>query len=223
MRATAAYVRERFAYFNNLCFGGALPEIPVRMSNAKSFLGQLKFKRRRKLFGKDELYDFTLHISTRFDLPADTVDDTIIHEMIHYYIHYNGITDTAPHGSVFRRIMTTVNTNHGRHIAVRHTSNSAELATDSHVKSHFICVTKLDDGTRCLTVCARTRIFEIYRILSGWDKVRSMEWYFSKDSHFNRFPVSKTAKLYRMDADTEVCIKNARRLECDGHRLYLKE
>lgn len=223
MKATRSYVEQRFDYFNTLCFGGKLPKVPVRMSHAKGFLGQLRFRIKHHVFRSSEFCNFTLHVNSRFDLPQQVIDDTIIHEMIHLYIHFNRITDTAPHGEKFRAVMNAINHRHGRNISIRHTSTPEELDSDTHVKPHIICLSTLADGSRCVTVCARTRVFDIYRLLDSSPSVTRMEWFFSKDAYFNRFPSSKTAKLYRIsddDIDTYL-MKNARRLKCDGHKITL--
>lgn len=131
MRATLPFIQERFDAFNQLCFGGSLPAIPLALSNAKGFLGVCRFKKRRKLFGKWELYDFSIRISTRFDLPQDVIEDTLLHEMIHCYIGLNGLADTSAHGKVFRRMMKEINAKYGRHIRISHRLSQMEEGVSS--------------------------------------------------------------------------------------------
>jgi len=69
VKATVPYIEKKFEEFNRQMFRGKLPKIPVELSDAKTFLGQCVFKKRRKPFGKTELYDFRLRINTRVDLP----------------------------------------------------------------------------------------------------------------------------------------------------------
>ena len=95
MKPTIEYIENKFREFNHLVFDDKLPILHIQLSNAKTFLGMLVYKKRRKLFGKLELYDFRLRISIRLDLPESEVEDTIIHEMIHYYIHFNGIKERS--------------------------------------------------------------------------------------------------------------------------------
>ena len=223
MRATRSYVTERFDLYNDLCFGGKLPKIPVRMSVAKGFLGKIKYKHRRRFFHSDEYYDFSLHINSRYDYQPDIIDDTIIHEMIHLYILYNGIKDNAPHGVVFKQIMNTINNTHNRHVSVSHKHTGTELDSDTRRKSHILCLSLTTDNRWCVTVCAQTRIFEIYRVLNESPIVKQMEWYYSTDPFFNRFPESRTAKLYKITKEEiDKYIENARRLECDGHKIYMR-
>lgn len=43
MRPTIEYVERKFDEFNKLCFGGKLPKLPFKISNARNFLGQITF------------------------------------------------------------------------------------------------------------------------------------------------------------------------------------
>ena len=105
MKATIPYIEKKFDEFNRLIFEGKLPRIPIELSNAKTFLGQCVYKKRRRPFGKPKLYDFRLRINTRIDLPEQELEDTIIHEMIHYYIGYNKLEDASSHGPLFLQMM----------------------------------------------------------------------------------------------------------------------
>ena len=81
MIPTQEYLEERFDTFNRMCFDGALPRIPIRLSRAHTFLGRLQYKPVRDWRGRIvRKEDFVLRISTRFDLPEAEVEDTLIHE-----------------------------------------------------------------------------------------------------------------------------------------------
>ncbi len=108
MKATIPYIEQKFEEFNRQIFGGKLPRIPVQLSHAKTFLGQCVYKKRRKLLGRTELYDFQLRINARIDLPERELEDIIIHEMIHYYIGYHQLKDTSAHGRLFRQLMDDI-------------------------------------------------------------------------------------------------------------------
>ena len=83
MIPTVEYLEERFGTFNELCFEGALPRIPIKLSNARSFVGRLQYRPVRDWRGRVvRREDFVLRISKRFDLPEAEVEDTLIHEMI---------------------------------------------------------------------------------------------------------------------------------------------
>ena len=82
---TIPYIQKKFDDFNRQYFGNLLPPIPVKLSNAKTFLGKVCFRKERKLFSRKWHYsDFILSINTRIELPEEMVEDIILHEMVHY-------------------------------------------------------------------------------------------------------------------------------------------
>ena len=202
MRATKQYVEEKFAYYNKLCFGGKLPAVPVSISRAKCFVGKLKFQARNTFWGKLEYFDFKMCINSRYDYPEEVIDDTIIHEMIHLYILYNKIQDTAPHGLVFRKIMKAINEKYSRNITITHKNTDAEINSDSKKRFNFICISHMKDGSWCITVCSGPKIFEINEWFKGYHMIREIKWYHSTDVFFNKYPASRTPKLYRITEET---------------------
>lgn len=119
MVPTIPYIQSRFDEFNARFFAGALPPVPIKLSNARTFLGKLTFTKRRKwLFGEWTYSNFVLRINTRFDLPEQLIEDTILHEMIHYYIAVNQLRDTSTHGHLFRQEMKRINAEGNRHITI---------------------------------------------------------------------------------------------------------
>ena len=96
MIPTTAYIHEKFDEFNRLMFEGKLPQVPVRITRARSYLGLLSYTVKRSLFGKKRYNDFLLSVSAVRDLPENVIEDTVIHEMIHLYIHHNGTGTPVP-------------------------------------------------------------------------------------------------------------------------------
>lgn len=200
MTPTVGYLEERFDTFNRMCFDGALPRIPIKLSSARSFIGRLQYRPIRDWRGKVVRHeDFVLRISTRYDLPEAEVEDTLIHEMIHYWIAFNGIRDTSTHGHVFRAKMKEINGKHGRHLTISHKSTPEELDRDQRVTIHYFCVSQLADGRTALTVAASTRIRAIQRTFQWSPSVRSTAWYSSEDPWFNRFPRCRSPKLFPVE------------------------
>ena len=219
-----AYVRKKFEEFNHQCFEGSLPQIPIRMSNARNYLGAVQYKVKRNLVGSLEYSNLVLRISMRFDLPKKEVEDTILHEMIHLYIYVNGIKDSSAHGEVFRLMMNEINTKFGRNISIRHHRTDKVSNTDRKEKPHVVCVTRLNDGKRFVTVCARTRVIDIYNVFNRSPQVSEMQWFYTTDPFFNRYPNSLTPKVYKIaDKDLDKHIKSAIPLECDGRRMLRKK
>lgn len=203
MIATIPFIEQKFDEFNKLMFDGKLSRIPVELSNAKTFIGMCVFKKRRKPFGKVELYDFRLRINARIDLAQDELEDTIIHEMIHYYIGVNNIKDTSAHGNVFRQIMENINQRYGRHVTITHksTEQQREQLQDKRIRWHVIAVVSFDDGRTGIKVLPRIRQrIENYRDrVSSAPDINSISLFFSKNPFFNKYPNSSALKVHYID------------------------
>ncbi len=224
MIASIPFVQKTFDRFNTLCFEGVLPTVPVVLTRAGTFLGKMEYKSKRNLFGIiSSHYDFRLKISTGFDLSQEELEDVVIHEMIHYYIAYRNLRDSSVHGEIFRRMMETINKKYGRHISVRHHGNPMQnLVKDGNTqyKKHYLCVSTFPDGKKGITVCASTKIFELYRLLPKYYGITKMDWYGSLDPFFNRFPRANTPKIYKItEEELSEHLQESVPLKCDGHTI----
>lgn len=220
MRANVETVRRMFQRFNGECFGGVLPEIAIVESRAAKALGQFVHPVRYPANKPRGVGECEIRISSRYDMPQNEVEDIVIHEMIHYFIWFKKIVDTSAHGDTFRTIMNTINTRHGRQISVRHRGSDEQYASDNKVRDNIVCVLHLSDGRRVFTVCAKSCIFELYRIFESSSRVRKMEWFWSRDSRLNRFPQVRTPKYFFLpDAELDDYLGKARRCECDGKTI----
>lgn len=203
MKATIPYVERKFKEFNQLCFAGKLPELPIELSDAKTFLGQCVYRGRKKKDGTIEYYDFRLRINTRIDLPEDIVEDTIIHEMIHYFIGLNHLEDVSSHGPVFQHLMNSINEKYGRHIMVKHKSTEEQIeeAIDKKARWHVVAVVTMKDGKTGIKVIPRIvqRITVYRRGMLHSPGVMSAEFYLSNDPFFNRYPNSAALNVYFID------------------------
>ena len=71
---TIPYIQHKFDDFNRQYFGNQLPPIPIKLSNAKTFLGKVCFRKERKLLSRKwHYFDFVLRINTRIALPEEVV------------------------------------------------------------------------------------------------------------------------------------------------------
>ena len=222
MTATVLFIQETFDRFNALCFEGELPDVPIVLTKAGTFLGKMEYRARRSLFGRvTSLYDIRLKISTGFDLSQEELEDVVIHEMIHYYIAFRKLHDTSAHGETFRRIMDTINREHGRHITVRHRGRPEQnLVRDgnSRIRKHQLCVSTFPDGRKGITVCSTSKILELYRRIPRHYSISRMEWYESLDPFFNRFPRARTPKIYKISSEElSEHLQDAVPMKCDGH------
>lgn len=224
MRATIPYIEKKFEEFNLLCFAGKLPKLPILLSDAKSFLGKVEYKKRDLPNGKKENYDFCLRINTRIDLPEETVEDTILHEMIHYFIAVNQLEDTSSHGALFISLMNQINEKYGRHITISHkgTEEQNEQAVDKRPKWHVIAVVNLNDGNIGIKVLPRIveRITGFYNQMLENSKVKNVELYMSNNPFFNRYPNSAALKVYFLDKEEiETQLNGAEKMKCDGKNI----
>ncbi len=235
MTPTADYIQGRIKYFNELCFGGELPEVQVELSRARSYLGRFERKipearfrgRKLRIPGMGTLHlgkpvDI-IRISIAFDLSPEVQDDVIVHEMIHYWLSFKGIRDDSPHGRHFRAKMQEINANYGRHIVVRYKTAAkggqepAAATATSGKRSFYLCVSRLAGGEWGVTVCASTRIFYLKRELPRYYRLQSMEWYWSADQYFARFPRSNTPKIYKISQEElQLHLQGARRMAFKG-------
>lgn len=205
MIPTIEYVQQRFREFNVTMFDGRLPEPPISITNAKTYLGVCAFRKHRKWHGRLEYSDFKIRISRRFDLSQEEIDDTIIHEMIHYYIGLFSPADMPGHSALFRRMMADINTRYGRHISVSHrlTQEQQEQATDNRPKKHIVAKVVLKDGRTGIKVipCMEHHIRRYRRGMMASGKVSSIEFFQTTDPFFNRFPSSSAFTVYFPDPD----------------------
>jgi len=224
MKTTIPYIEQKFGEFNRQMFGGKLPKIPVELSDAKTFLGQCVYKKRRKPFGKTELYDFRLRINARLDMPEREVEDTIIHEMIHYYIGYNQLQDASAHGPLFLGIMNEINRKFGRSLTVSHksTKEQREQLQDKRSHYHVIAVVTFHDGRTGIKVLPRVLRSILYyynNVLASRD-IASIQLYMSNNVYFNRYPNSSALKVHFLEAD-EISkqLEGAEKMACDGQTI----
>lgn len=200
MTASVPFVESSFAKFNGLCFGGILPPIPVVMVKARSFLGKVAYRRERGFPGVIRCTGFTIRISSLFDLPETEWEDVVLHEMIHYFIAWRGIRDTSAHGREFRKMMEEINFRFGRNITVRHRCKDGQLPPKaaSARRPVNVCISQLRDGNWGVTLCSDAMLPQIRRGLPRYYRLKSMEWSVTSDPFFDRYPRSRTPKIYRI-------------------------
>lgn len=224
MIATIQYIEQKFDEFNELCFSGTLPKIPIELSNAKTFLGVCVYKKRRNLLGKTTCYDFRLRINKRIDLPEDVLEDTIIHEMIHYYILVNDKKDTSAHGVLFRKIMNSINEKHNRHITISHrsTKEQREQLYNTMPKWHVVATVTFNDGKTGVKVLPRKipSILRYYNNVLRAKGVVSINLYMSKDIFFNRFPTSSALNIRFVEtSELNEHLRDAEQIRYDGENV----
>lgn len=202
MFATQSFVLEKFIEFNKSIFDGSLPLVPIKTTGAKSYMGQLRFSKKRSWLGKIEYFDFKISISHAFDLSQQEIEDTLIHEMIHLYIHSRQIEDTSPHGKVFRAMMAKINLSHKRNITISHKKPASIRRNAGLKKKYFyICEILLKDKGRYILSVARSRIFEIDKFFKSHPECVSLRWWVSFNPRFEMFPICRAPKLFNFSRE----------------------
>lgn len=210
MIASAEFVKEAFGKFNAEIFGGVLPVPHFQLSRARSFLGKLRYKVTPRALGRKPVYsDYTLIISTLYDLPQTELEDVVIHEMIHYLLMIRGIEDSSAHGPQFRSYMNAINERFGRNITISHKGRAADTK-----RVHYVGVCELNGEVKAvgasrdkvrklqqedklgLIVCSKDMA---PRLAAGVRKifpVSKIDWYVTNHPYFSKFPHLRTVKMY---------------------------
>ncbi len=228
MKPTIPYLKQKFDEFNTLCFGGKLAPLPIKLSDAKTYMGNVSYRKRRKINGQWEYYDFTMRINTRIDTSEEELEDTLLHEMIHYYLYANHIDDGKPHGPHFRQMMQTLNERYGRHITISHKSTQESRAQMLGTKptKHIFGIITTKNGERYVKVVPRiqSRVLYFHNEMMRTDKISSIQWYFSNDPYFNQFPSSVSMRVFYFDEEEMTQhLKGAIKIHCDGKSLRIEK
>lgn len=201
MKVTVEYIQRRFTELNRVIFKGQLPEIPIKLTNAKSYAGMICYKRRLDRNRKWQYSDFKMRWSNYHDRSADAIDDILLHEMIHLLILHNQMTDTAPHGHMFRSAMEKINREWGRHITISERIARSDPETDSRLKDHIVGIVTFKDGNSGLLVPAAAKFHEISALVNAHPTVGQVRWFSTRNPYFNRYPHTRTARIFRLPPD----------------------
>lgn len=221
MIPTIKYITGRFNHFNALCFNATLPEIPIVLSRATTFLGQIRYRRINSLTGKTTYSHFKLAVSACFNLSDDELDDVILHEMIHLHILWNQMQDTAPHGRLFRSLMQQINSTYNRNITISH-RNKPEQITNSATTRHFICVFTLKNGHTYFLKSAQSRIFALWEQMERHTDIIDFTWYQTYNPYFNNYRKTLTIRGYVLPRNMlSEQLSDAKTLTRKGDLIYI--
>lgn len=224
MKATIAYVEEKFEELNGQIFAGKLPKLPIDLSDVSSTLGQCVCQERLQTDGTKEYSDFRMKINSRIDLPENLIEDVIIHEMIHYFILFNGLHDTAPHGEIFMAIMRSINGYFGRQITVVHhsTTDEREQAISTKRTWHVIADIHFKNGARGVKVLPRSvqKVIAYNEAVQKHPEIDHVDFYLHDNPFFNRYPTSAAFRIHEIDSDVMVNnLAKARKLRVTGTQV----
>lgn len=224
MRASIPYTEKKFNDFNKQMFGGELKPLPFKLSHARSFLGQIRCSATRNPLTRKKHYSgFVFVISDALDIEENALEDIILHEMIHYYILSHQISDTSSHGTVFKRMMNEINTRFNRHITVKYRMTDDDLYRYPKRQHCFGIVRFKRDCRLGIIHPAGSKLSEYWDFLAKSGAVEECKWYTSSDPFFNRFPKTRTMKIYNItEEEIAAHLKDARELINNGKYIFLK-
>lgn len=220
MIASIDYIERKFNEYNVLCFEGKLKPLPFKLSNARTFLGQVAFMRDRNADGTWYYHDFVFKISNKRDMPKTEMEDTILHEMIHYWILSNQMQDFSPHGEIFIRKMKEINVKFNRNISVAHMATKEDHERDKEIRQHIICACRMRMGQRGVMVATKSNLFQLWDEIQQFPGIAEWKWFISTNPFFNRFPRAIKPKIYQVHtAELEEHLKNAKELIRKGNTI----
>lgn len=201
MRPTLQQVKEKFDFYNKLCFDGKLPTPPIKLNMRYEEMGVTKAHAVYHEDGSITYENLSIEISVRRDLPEIEYIDTLVHEMIHYYIFVNNLQDTSTHGKIFRAKMKEITDKYGIRITIAFDPKEEELIETKSDRYRYICVLDFDDERLGVAVVARGKIFEFWKLFPQLNHIREVKWYASNRAIFELFPTTVSPSYTNIDAD----------------------
>ena len=178
---------ERFNRYNALIFDGRLPVPKLKWSRARTRLGQMACKRKTSL-GRTKYYDYTISVSTYYELTEEQTDDVLIHEMIHYYIAYTGQKDTSAHGVIFRQMMADINQRFGRHITISTQTKDIPTRIAQKPKKFLVVALETIDKQYFLSSVMPSAARKVANMISRSREIKKYNWYYTYDEYFRDMP-----------------------------------
>lgn len=186
MDITLDYIKRNFDTFNTKYFCGKLITPTFRITNVKSYLGQLSWK---TVNGKRTNY--VISISVMYDRSDKDFCNTILHEMIHLFIRQNNIKDTRPHhGRVFYQIADRINQD-GWKISIYDSTEGCELRSNETVTYNMVTYINRDGKYFLMRYNKKKESYYISLFMKY--KYKGVVWFTSTDNKkYSHFPECRT-------------------------------
>ncbi len=204
MELTTDILRTWFNRFNKEYFDGALSDaVSFEVSNSKHQLGQFCCTKRKSwLLKRPRPVDCVIKVSRYFEISEREIQSTLLHEMIHYYIISNGLTDTSPHGKIFRWHMNRLNQQYGWNITIRQNITEWKVSSDYLNASYLVLAVVLNDVKCVLSVVNPKYKDKIDKDAKRCEAVKSIRWFTSTDNYFIKYNKVRTFKGLFVDRKT---------------------
>ena len=200
MIITTDILTQYFQRFNHDYFEDGLPLPRLVPSRSRTRLGSFSCKRQLTWRGR-KLTDFTIRISTYYNMSERQVQNVLLHEMIHYSIAYTGLKDTSAHGVVFRGMMDNLNRKYGWEIRVTQDTKGWETTVRKAPCQRQILAMKTRDS-RCFVSVVNPKFRD--RLETQIKKVPEIvwhQWFMSSDEYFSNFPTVRTLRGRRVSEE----------------------
>lgn len=207
MKITTDVLAEYFQQFNRDYFSGGLPLPRLVPSRSRTRLGSFSCKSKMTWRGR-KLTDFTIRISTYYNMSERQMQNVLLHEMIHYSIAYSGLKDTSAHGVVFRGMMENLNRKYGWEITVMQDTKGWKLSEMAQRKidsqrgtERLVLAMRTRDG-RCFLSVVNPRFREKLEVqIKKVPDIVWHQWLVSSDEYFINFPTVRTLRGRRVSED----------------------
>ena len=200
MIPTIEWMRDNFARFNRDYFDDRLSQPRLALSKSRTRLGSMSCKR-TSVACHSRTTGHTIRLSTAYDLAERQWQNVLLHEMIHHDIACSSLQDTAPHGLIFRRMMDKLNRRYGWEITVATRIPSLQPLVSTPNRPRLVLAVETTDNARYLSVVNPAYAQHLDLLLKRSRPRLRHAWYRSEDPYFSTFPVVRSLRGKRIDAD----------------------
>jgi intracellular sulfur oxidation DsrE/DsrF family protein len=192
MIVTKEWMSKWFDYFNKLYFGN-LPVPVLGLSRSKNRVGVMKssFAHQPRIYAID--------MSTRYDMTERQAQNILLHEMIHYFIAYNGLKDSSPHGTLFRKYMNGLNDKFGWEIGVNANHAGLKLVEEQSERNVYAVLTMKIKGQNYISSVSQKSIKRLDMQARKLLDLQEKSWYLSKSRFFINLPKVRTLKAMKIE------------------------
>ena len=198
MIVSKEWIAEKFSRFNADYFGGLLPTPAFGLSRSKSRLGSMSYRLNRRLF-RTVKSNYTLHMTTAFDMTERQAENILLHEMIHLHIASQGLRDTSSHGKIFRSIMQNLNRQYGWEITVSTSpDNFLPAKRQTKKKMRLVLLLRHQQAGCIISVVNAKYRQQIERVIARAHDICEHQWIVSDDDYFASFPQVRSLRGRRV-------------------------
>lgn len=199
MQIDTQWMARCFDIYNRTYFDGSLPVPRFGVGRSRTRLGTMSCRRGGTLLHRRN-YDFVIRLSNFYDQDEKDFQNVLLHEMIHLWIAASRLTDTSPHGRLFRSMATRINRLGGWHITVTSSAKGLKVHS-SGSRSYLVLVMEDRTGSTFITRVSPTSAPKLERLLSHTSSIVSHQWLKTTDARFASFAAVRTLRALKVSRD----------------------